>query len=523
MTTRRWLVAVGALVTLLLAASVIALFFVDEPLRRYTEARMNASLEGYTARVGRMHFNPINFSMDVRDIVIAQNEHPDPPVASIERIHASVHWRALLAGRVVGDALIDHPVVVLNLTQARTEIADSTPLKDKGWQHALQSIYPLKINELRISRGEVTYRDQGPFEPLRIHDLEVAASNIRNVHSERGVYPSPMTLRARVFDTGSVSATGWADFLAEPYAAFMADITLDGIALDYFKPITSRYRLSVDEGVLSASGEVEISPQFKSVKLWSATVDGMHADYVQTRATVGAARAAARETIEAADRAQDPGVQFRVDRLDIVKSRFGFVNRTKAPGYRVFLTDATATLTNLSSLPTGETAVARVRGKFMGSGAASAELKVLPARPGPDFDLALQIDETDLTTMNDLLRTYGRFDATAGEFSLYSELQGRSRQVTGYVKPLFRDMTVYDPRQDKDKGPLRRAYEAVVGGVSRVLQNRPRDEVATRVALSGRLDSPNTSILETVAGLVQNAFFRAILPGFDAEHRRFRR
>jgi uncharacterized protein involved in outer membrane biogenesis len=139
MTTRRWLVAVGALVTLLLAASVIALFFVDEPLRRYTEARMNASLEGYTARVGRMHFNPINFSMDVRDIVIAQNEHPDPPVASIERIHASVHWRALLAGRVVGDALIDHPVVVLNLTQARTEIADSTPLKDKGWQHALQS------------------------------------------------------------------------------------------------------------------------------------------------------------------------------------------------------------------------------------------------------------------------------------------------------------------------------------------------------------------------------------------------
>jgi hypothetical protein len=332
-----------------------------------------------------------------------------------------------------------------------------------------------------------------------------------------------MTLRARVFDTGSVSATGWADFLAEPYAAFMADITLDGIALDYFKPITSRYRLSVDEGVLSASGEVEISPQFKSVKLWSATVDGMHADYVQTRATVGAARAAARETIEAADRAQDPGVQFRVDRLDIVKSRFGFVNRTKAPGYRVFMTDATATLTNLSSLATGETAVARVRGKFMGSGAASAELKVLPARPGPDFDLALQIDETDLTTMNDLLRTYGRFDATAGEFSLYSELQGRSRQVTGYVKPLFQDMTVYDPRQDKDKGPLRRAYEAVVGGVSRVLQNRPRDEVATRVALSGRLDNPNTSILETVAGLVQNAFFRAILPGFDAEHRRFRR
>ena len=74
MTTRRWLLAAGALATLLLAASLIALFFVDEPLRRYTEARMNASLEGYTVRLGGMHFNPINFSMDVRDVVIASCE-----------------------------------------------------------------------------------------------------------------------------------------------------------------------------------------------------------------------------------------------------------------------------------------------------------------------------------------------------------------------------------------------------------------------------------------------------------------
>ena len=44
MTPRRWLLAVGALVVLMLVASGIALFFIDEPLRRYTEAKMNASL-----------------------------------------------------------------------------------------------------------------------------------------------------------------------------------------------------------------------------------------------------------------------------------------------------------------------------------------------------------------------------------------------------------------------------------------------------------------------------------------------
>jgi hypothetical protein len=46
--------------------------------------------------------------------------------------------------------------------------------------------------------------------------------------------------------------------------------------------------------------------------------------------------------------------------------------------------------------------------------------------------------------------------------------------------------------------------------------------VATRVELSGRLDNPNTSTLAAVTGLVQNAFFKAILPGFDASLRRYR-
>jgi uncharacterized protein involved in outer membrane biogenesis len=209
MTRRRWIGAAVALLTLAGLASAIALFFIDEPLRRYTEAKMNARLKGYTATIGALHFSPINFSLELRDTVIVQHAHPDPPVANIERLHASVHWRALLAGRVVGDILIDRPVVVLDLPQAKQEISDATPVKDKGWQDALQAIYPLKINALRISRGDVTYKDNGPFKPLRVQDLEVQASNIRNVHSERGVYPSPMRLTARMFGGGSVTATGW--------------------------------------------------------------------------------------------------------------------------------------------------------------------------------------------------------------------------------------------------------------------------------------------------------------------------
>ena len=278
--------------------------------------------------------------------------------------------------------------------------------------------------------------------------------------------------------------------------------------------------MAVDKGTLSAYGELELAPQFKSVKLWNATVDGVRVDYLHTPKMAGAGKEVARQTTKAAERAQDPGLMFRVDRLDIVKSNFGFVNKTANPSYRVFLNDTTMTLTNLSSLPSGETSQAKLTGKFMGNGPVSADFKLQPSRPGPDFDLAVEILETDLKTMNDLLRAHGNFDVTAGRFSMYTEISVKNRQIAGYVKPLFQDITVYDARQDRDKNVLRKVYEGVVGGVARVLQNRPREEVATRVEISGRLENPNAGIVETVVGLVQNAFFKAILPGFEAGLRR---
>jgi hypothetical protein len=234
----------------------------------------------------------------------------------------------------------------------------------------------------------------------------------------------------------------------------------------------------------------------------------------------GVGKEVAREATKAADKSQDPGIMLRIDRLEIVRSNFGFVNKTVTPNYRVFLNDTAMTLTNLSSLPSGETSQAKLTGKFMGNGPASAAFKLLPTRPGPDFDLAVEIEETDLRTMNDLLRAHGNFDVTGGRFSMYAEISVKDRRMSGYVKPLFQDMTVYDAKQDRDKTALRKVYEGVVGGVSRVLQNRPREEVATRVEISGPLEKPNTSIIEAIVGLVQNAFFKAILPGFEARLRR---
>ena len=145
----------------------------------------------------------------------------------------------------------------------------------------------------------------------------------------------------------------------------------------------------------------------------------------------------------------------------------------------------------------------------------------LPARDqGPDFDVDSRIENVDLRTMNDLLRAHAKFDVASGVFSVYSEMHVKNGRIEGYVKPLFRDLVVYDSTQDSDKSLGQKVKERVVDVVGKVLKNRQRDQVATVVPISGAAENPNAQTLETVLGLVQNAFIKAILPGFEKESAR---
>jgi hypothetical protein len=117
--------------------------------------------------------------------------------------------------------------------------------------------------------------------------------------------------------------------------------------------------------------------------------------------------------------------------------------------------------------------------------------------------------------MNDLLRAHAKVDVLSGVFSVYSEIRVKNGRVQGYVKPLFHDLDVYSAAQDEEKSFGRKLKEKAAEVIGKVLQNRPRDEVATVVPISGPLKNPKASTWETLVGLIRNAFIEAILPGFE--------
>jgi hypothetical protein len=517
MRKRWWIWLLGTIAGLIILAVVLA-FFIDEPLRRYVEQQMNSRLKGYTVRIGRLDLHPLSFSVDLYEVAIVQDANPDPPIVHVADFNASVHWRALLSGRVVSDVVVDRPKVHINLKQIRDEAADEVPVQERGWQEAVQAVMLLRLNELWINNGEVTYIDEGSSPPLQLSQLQFRAENIRNVRSDMGVYPSPLSLDGIIFDAGKLSLKGHADFLAVPHVALNAQLALENIQLNPVKPIAARHNVDLRAGIVSATGTIEYTPTIKVAHLESATIQGLQMDYVHTAQATAAQQQAVQQVREKAQQVKNaPDILTRADQVSIVKSTIGVVNRMAQPNYRVFLSAIEADLTNFSNQLTQGIAAATLTGKFMGSGQTVVGATFRPETKGPDFTLAGSIENTEMEAMNNLLRAHGKFDVVHGIFSVYCELRVKNGMIGGYIKPLFREMDVYDPIQDREKHLFQKLYEAVIGGVSEVLENMPRDEVATKADISGRLENPQASTWQVLLNLIRNAFFESLLPGFEGE------
>jgi hypothetical protein len=275
--------------------------------------------------------------------------------------------------------------------------------------------------------------------------------------------------------------------------------------------------------MFSGSGKIEYAPEVKVTHLGDLTIEGMEIDYVHTARTADAEKRRAEEIGKAVQEAPRSEMLLRVDRLRMTRCAVGMVNDNANPPYRVYLSDADLILTNLSNRFSQGPAEAELRGKFMGSGPALVNARFRPEKQGPDLDLRVKIEDTRLTDMNDLFRAYGRFDVTEGTFAFYSELEIRNDAISGYIKPFFKDVKVYDKRTDKEKKSFRRLYEMLIGGVANLLESTDRHEVAARVDISGPVDRPRVSNWQIVGNLVENAFFKTILPGFEKEVSRSRR
>ncbi|MBV8202113.1 MAG: DUF748 domain-containing protein, partial [Acidobacteria bacterium] len=475
------------------------------------------NLHGYSVRLEHAHAGLAGLSITLNNLVVRQQANPEPPVALLPRLYLHLDWSALWRLHVAGEASFDSPRIHLDLPQLRRESADNLSPQQRGWQQALESIYPLKFNRFVIRDGAIVYVDQDPRYPLDLTHWNLTASNIRNIASPDRTYPSPIYTEAVVFGKGRLVVEGHANFLAVPFPGVHALYRLQDVPLDRLQPVGKRANLELRDGTLTTNGEIEYAPSVKRIEVADVVLDRVRLDYVHAKTAAAAEHGKA--VASAARQAEKSSTtELRLDQLHLTRSTIGLVDRAQDPPYRIYVSGANLDVLNLANEVGNrqqQPASAHLTGKFMGNGNAKVDAVFRPKSAAADFGCEVAIENASLPALNDLLRAYQKIEVSAGTFSLYSQVTVKNGYLKGYVKPLLHDVEVADSGQN-GKQPLgTRVKQKVVGVLAKVLKNQDTQKVATQTDISGPLGSTHPKVSEIIGGLLRNAFVKPLTEGLE--------
>ncbi len=188
----------------------------------------------------------------------------------------------------------------------------------------------------------------------------------------------------------------------------------------------------------------------------------------------------------------------------------------------VYLSDVQGTIENLGNIR-NETAplVATVKASatVMDQAKLDFEMTMDPFSYRPTFHMAARLLGLDVTKLNDLALAYGKFDFKRGWLDLVIQADSNEGQISGYVKPLFRNLKVFSLAQDiKEDNVLQLFWQALVGFVTQVFKNQPRDQFGTLIPFSADVTGgASPDILATIGNILRNAFVRAYLPRLEQQ------
>lgn len=211
-----------------------------------------------------------------------------------------------------------------------------------------------------------------------------------------------------------------------------------------------------------------------------------------------------------------------LDEVQISDGRISFRNFNSKPPVNMNATNVDASIYNLTNVVDKEgKRDARFEGKALLLGHAPLETTATfdPLSNFEDFEFRLRARDIELKRMNDFASAYGKFDFNAGHGDVVIEAAANKGQLKGYIKPLLRDVDVFNWQQDvenKNKGIFRSIWEALVGGTETVLKNQGKNQFATRVELSGSVHQQDINAFEAFLQILRNGFIQA----FNARYER---
>ena len=210
-------------------------------------------------------------------------------------------------------------------------------------------------------------------------------------------------------------------------------------------------------------------------------------------------------------------VPLEINRIDVQNGELHYRDPYADPKVNVYVQKLNGTVTNLTNsekLSKSMVAHAHFTGLALGSGALTIDGESDPYKKAPTFDLTTKLENLEMVQLNDFLKAYVNVDAEKGTLSVYSEVHAANGQFKGYVKPLMHDLKILRWKEESE-GFFHKLWEGVVQVGKNVLENHQKEQVATKVPMSGKLEHPEAGIGMTVLYVLKNAFISALKHGLD--------
>jgi hypothetical protein len=214
-------------------------------------------------------------------------------------------------------------------------------------------------------------------------------------------------------------------------------------------------------------------------------------------------------------------IPIRIDSVKVSDGTITFRNFVSRPRVDIKATGVNAVVTNLTNADrSGGRRVADMHAtaKVLGEAPLETSASFDPLGRAVDFTFKLRILHIDLVKLNDLARAYAKLDFESGKGDFVMELNARDGRLDGYAKPLFHDMKIFSWKQDvteEHENPLEAAWQAIVEGITSIFTNHEKDQFATRVPISGRIDNTKFGTWRAIVNVLHNAFVKAYTPQLE--------
>lgn len=200
------------------------------------------------------------------------------PLLSIRRIDLSVEWKAVWKGAFVGEVLLQNPQLNFVAQQEPQQEETTATEEAEHWSETIKNLMPLTINEFKISRGSMIFRDPHARPKVDVHldNFDLIATNLTNAEENTQKLPSGLYASGKTVGGGNLKAEGKINLLKKiPDLDINMELTgvdlkaLNDFMKAYGKIDVERGRFSLYSELKLMNGEIDgyLKPFFEDLKI----------------------------------------------------------------------------------------------------------------------------------------------------------------------------------------------------------------------------------------------------------------